>query len=50
MVKQLITAVMPLQIHDALETIQCAQTNLDFTILAQYIAYDNKTLQYIKHA
>ncbi len=38
-----------LLIHDALEAIQCAQAILDFSMLAQYILYDNKTLRYIKH-
>ena len=50
MVKQLIMVVTPLLIHDAVETIQYAQTILDFTMLAQYVLHNNETLHYMKHA
>ena len=40
----------PLLIYDTLETIQYAQTILDFTMLAQYIPHNNKMLRYIEHA
>ena len=43
-------AVMPLLIHDAPKPIQCIQTILNFTIPAQYILHDNKTLHYLEHA
>ncbi len=49
MVKQLIVAAMPLLIHDATKTIQCAQAILDFTMLAQYVSHDEETLHYIEH-
>ena len=49
MVKQLIVTIMPLLIHDAPETIQCACAILNFTILAQYVLHNNKTLRYIEH-
>ena len=44
MVKQLVIAAMPLLIQNALEVIQFARAILDFTILAQYVSYDNKML------
>ena len=50
MVKQLVVAATLLLIQNAPEAIQYAQTILDFTMLAQYVSYDNKTLQYIEHA
>ncbi len=50
MVKQLIAVAMPLLIHDASETIQCARAILDFTMLAQYVSHDDKTLRYMEHA
>ncbi len=50
MVKQLIAVATPLPIHDAPEAIQCAQAILDFTMLAQYVSYDNETLRYMEHA
>ena len=49
MVKQLIVATTLLLIYDALEPIQYTQAILDFTILAQYISHDNKTLRHIQH-
>ncbi len=48
-VKELIAAATPLQIHDAPEAIQYTQVIFVFTMLAQYVSYDNKTLQYIEH-
>ena len=50
MVKQLIVVAVPLLIYDTPEAIQYAQAILDFTILAQYISHNNKTLRYIKYA
>ncbi len=56
MFKQLIAATTPLLIHDTPEAIQsaqaiqCARAILDFTMLAQYISHDNKTVRYMKHA
>ncbi len=47
MVKQLIVATTPLLIYDAPKTIQCAQTILNFTMLAQYVSYDEEMLRYI---
>ena len=41
---------MPLLIQNAPKAIQCTRAILDFTILAQYVSYDNKTLRYIEHA
>ena len=41
---------MLLLIYNTPEAIQCAQTILDFIILAQYILYNNKTLYYMEHA
>ncbi len=41
---------MPLLIHDTPEAIQCAQAILNFTILAQYVSHDDKTLRYMEHA
>ena len=49
MVKQLVIAGTPLLIHTAPEAIQCARAILDFTILAQYVSYDNEILRYIEH-
>ncbi len=40
---------MSLLIYDVPETIQCAPAILDFTILAQYVSLDNKTLHYIAY-
>ena len=50
MVKQLVVAATPLLIQNAPEAIQCARAILDFTILAQYVSHDDKTLQYMEHA
>ena len=50
MVKQLVVVAMPLGIYDALKIIQCAQAILDFTMLAQYVLHDDKTLRYMEHA
>ncbi len=50
MLKQLIVAATPLLVHDAQETIQCARTILDFTMLAQYVSHDEETLRYMEHA
>ncbi len=50
MVKQLIVATTPLLIHDALEAIQSTRVILDFTMLAQYVSHDDKTLHYMEHA
>ena len=49
MIKQLIAVAMPLLIHNALEAIQCTWTIFNFTMLAQYVSNDNKTLQYMEH-
>ena len=46
----MIVAVMPFLIYDALEAIQYTCVIYDFTILAQYVLYDNETLRYIEHA
>ena len=40
---------MPLLIYHISEAIQYAWTILDFTILAQYVLYDEETLCYIEH-
>ena len=50
MVKQLVVAATPLLIQNAPEAIQCARAIFDFTILAQYISHDDKTLRYMEHA
>ena len=39
-----------LLVYDAPEAIQYAQAILDFTMLAQYVLHNDKTLCYIKHA
>ena len=49
MVKQLVMATMPLPIHNTLKTIQYARIILDFTMLAQYVLYNNKMLRYMEH-
>ena len=49
MVKQLTVIPMHLLIYDTSEAIQYTQAILDFTMLAQYILYNNKTLPYMKH-
>lgn len=49
MVNELVIAAMPLLIQNALEAFQYTQAIFKFTILAQYISYDNKTLQCIEH-
>ncbi len=41
---------LTLMIHDAPEAIQYAQAILDFTMLAQYVLHNNKTLYYMEHA
>ena len=41
---------MPLLIQNALKAIQCAQAIFDFTMLAQYVSHDDKTLRYMEHA
>ena len=48
--KQLIVAATHLLIYDTLVVIQYTCTIFDFTILAQYILHDDKTLYYIEHA
>ena len=40
---------MPLPIYDTPEAIQCARAILNFTMLAQYVLYNDKTLFYIEH-
>ena len=40
---------MLLLIHIASEIIQCARAILDFTILAQYVSYENEMLRYMEH-
>ena len=50
MVKQLIVAAILLLIQNIPEAIQCARAIFDFTILAQYVSHENKTLQYMEHA
>ncbi len=50
MVKQLIAAATLLLIQDVPETIHCARTILDFTMLAQYPSHDNETLSYMEYA
>ena len=50
MVKQLVVAATPLVIQNTPEAIQFAQAILHFTIFAQYVSYDNKTLWSIEHA
>ena len=50
MIKQLIVAATLLLIYDAPEAIQCAWAILDFTIRAQYVSHDDKTLRYMEHA
>ncbi len=50
MIKQLIAVATPLLIHDASKTIQYARAILDFTMLAQYVSHDDKTLRYMEHA
>ena len=42
-------AATTLLILDSSEAIQCAQTILDFTMLAQYVLNDKETLRYIEH-
>ncbi len=42
-------AVMPLLIYNAPEAIKCIQAILDYTMLAQYVLHDNKTLCYMEH-
>ena len=50
MVKQLVVAAIPLLIQNAPEAIQYSRAILDFTMLAQYVLHDDKTLQYMEHA
>ncbi len=50
MVKQLIAAATFLLIYNSPEAIQYTRAILDFTILAQYVLHDDKTLQYMEHA
>ena len=50
LIKQLIVAAMLLLIHDAPEAIQYAQAILNYTMLAEYISHDDKTLWYMEHA
>ena len=49
-VKQLIAEATLLLMQDAPEAIHCARAILDFTMLAQYLLYNNKTLFYMKYA
>lgn len=42
-------AVMSLLIYDTPKAIQYAWVILNFTILAQYISHNNKTLLYMEH-
>ena len=49
-VKQLIATATPLLIPDAPEAIYYARAIFDFTILAQYLLHNNKTLFYMEHA
>ena len=48
MIKQWIMAAF-LLIHNILETIQYTQTIFNFTMLAQYVLYDNKIIWYIEY-
>ena len=50
MVKELVVAATSLLIQNGPEAIQCARAILDFTILAQYVSNDDKTLRYMEHA
>ena len=50
MVKQLIAVATPLQMHNAPEAIQYAQTILDFVMLSQYISHDYKMRRYMEYA
>ncbi len=50
MVKQLIIAAISLLIPDTPKAIQYIWTILDFTMLAQYVLHDEKTLCYMEHA
>ena len=43
-------AATPLLIHDSPKAIQFVWAILYFTILAQYVLYDEEMLCYIKHA
>ncbi len=49
MVKQLIVAATFLLIQDAPKTNYCTRAILDFTMLAQYLSHNDKTLSYIEH-
>ena len=49
-IKQLITAAIFSLIKAILETIHCTGVILDFTMLVQYLSYNNETLFYIKYA
>lgn len=40
---------MLLLMHDTLEAIEYLQAIFNFTMLAQYISYDDKILRYIEH-
>ena len=46
----MIVAATPLLIQNAPEAIQCAWAILDFTMLAQYVSHNDKTLRYMEHA
>ncbi len=48
--QKLIMGAKPLLIYDTPEAIQCTQAILDFTMLAQYVLYDDETVRYIEHA
>ena len=45
MIKQLTMAAIHLLIHNTLEAIQYTWAILNFTILAHYVLYNNKTLR-----
>ncbi len=49
MVKQFIAAATSLLIQDAPKIIYCAHTILNFTMLAQYLLYNNETIFYMEH-
>ena len=50
MIKQLVIAVTFLPIQNTPKAIQYSRAILNFTILAQYVLHDDKTLWYMKYA
>lgn len=50
LIKQLIVAATFLLIQNRPKTIYCIRVILDFTILTQYLLYENKTFFYIEYA